>query len=133
MNGDTCFQPGALNLQLKSGVFVAYMHVHVHVTNATLDLIFMYIIQHFFIYHPSDSTVSEDARVDQMTVAILALAVRPFNYSARSHHLVILTFNPTVGIKTVYTFSIKTFTCLQTVKSLAPSLSCSFIAGREVK
>ncbi len=44
-----------------------------------------YIIHHFFICRPSDSTVSEDAGIDLRTVATLALAVRCYNHSAESH------------------------------------------------
>jgi hypothetical protein len=40
--------------------------------------------QHCFIC-PSDSTVSEDAAIEHMTVATLALPVRRSNHSARSH------------------------------------------------
>jgi hypothetical protein len=36
----------------------------------------MYDIQHCFICRPSDSTVSEDARIEPRTVATTALAVR---------------------------------------------------------
>jgi hypothetical protein len=35
--------------------------------------LFMYVIQHFFIYRPSDSNVSEDAETEPRTVATLAL------------------------------------------------------------
>jgi hypothetical protein len=45
----------------------------------------MYDIQHCFIGLPSDSTVSEDARIEPRTVATTALAVRRSNHSARSH------------------------------------------------
>jgi hypothetical protein len=38
----------------------------------------MYCIQHCFICHPSDSTVSEDAGIEPRTVA--TLAVRRSNY-----------------------------------------------------
>ncbi len=49
-----------------------------------LDLIFfMYIIQHCFICHPSDSTLLEDAGIKPRAVVTLALAVRLSN--ARSH------------------------------------------------
>jgi hypothetical protein len=47
--------------------------------------LFMYDIQHCFICHPSDSTVSEDAGIEPRTVATTALAVRRSNHSARSH------------------------------------------------
>ncbi len=47
---------------------------------------FMYFIQHCFICRPSDSTVSEDAGIDQpRTVATLALTARRCNLSARSN------------------------------------------------
>jgi hypothetical protein len=46
---------------------------------------FMYVIQHCFIWHPSDSTVSEDAGIEPITVATLALTVRRSNHLARSH------------------------------------------------
>ncbi len=49
----------------------------------------MYDIQHCFICRPSDSTVSEDARIEPMTVATTALAVRRSNHKARSHPFVI--------------------------------------------
>jgi hypothetical protein len=42
-------------------------------------------IQHCFICHPSDSTVSEDAGIKLRTVATLAVAVRRSNHSVRSH------------------------------------------------
>jgi hypothetical protein len=45
----------------------------------------MYCIQHCFICRPSDSTVSEDARIEPRTVATSELAVRRSNHSARSH------------------------------------------------
>ncbi len=45
----------------------------------------MYCIQHCFICRPSDSTVSEDAGIEPRTIATLALAVRRFHHSARSH------------------------------------------------
>ncbi len=47
----------------------------------------MYNIQHCFICHPSDSTVSEDAGIEPRTVATTALAVRRSNHSDRSHPL----------------------------------------------
>jgi hypothetical protein len=46
---------------------------------------FMYCIRHCFICRPSDSTVSEDAKIEPMTVATSTLAVRLSNHSARSH------------------------------------------------
>ncbi len=45
----------------------------------------MYDIQHCFICHPSDFTMSEDAGIEPRTVATTALAVRRPNHSARSH------------------------------------------------
>jgi hypothetical protein len=45
----------------------------------------MYVIQHFFICRPSNSTVSEDAWIEPRTVATLALTARRSNHSARSH------------------------------------------------
>ncbi len=45
----------------------------------------MYRNQHCFICSPSNSTVSEDAGIEPRTIATSALAVRPFNHSARSH------------------------------------------------
>jgi hypothetical protein len=44
----------------------------------------MYIVQHCFIWRPSDTTVSEDAGIEPRTVATSALAVRRFSHSARS-------------------------------------------------
>ncbi len=45
----------------------------------------MYDIQHCIICCPSDSTVSEDARIESRTVATTALAVRRSYHSGRSH------------------------------------------------
>ncbi len=45
----------------------------------------MYDIQHCFICHPSNFTVSEDARIEPRTVASLALTARCSNHLARSH------------------------------------------------
>jgi hypothetical protein len=45
----------------------------------------MYVIQHCFMCRPSDSFVSEDARVELRTVAALALTARRSNHLARSH------------------------------------------------
>jgi hypothetical protein len=45
----------------------------------------MNVIQHCFIFRPSDSTVSEDPGIEPRTTATLALTVRRSNYSARSH------------------------------------------------
>jgi len=50
-----------------------------------LKTFFMYNIQHCFICHPSDSTVSEDAGIEPRTVATTALAVIRSNHSARSY------------------------------------------------
>jgi hypothetical protein len=45
----------------------------------------MYYIQHCFICHPSDSTVSEDAGIEPRIVDTSALAVRSSRHSATSH------------------------------------------------
>jgi hypothetical protein len=45
----------------------------------------MYFIQHCFICHPSDSTVSEDAGIEPRKVGTLALAFRPSNHLAKFH------------------------------------------------
>ncbi len=47
--------------------------------------IFHYFIQFCFICRSSDSTVSKDAGIEPRTVTTVALAVRRFNHSARSH------------------------------------------------
>jgi hypothetical protein len=44
-----------------------------------------YIIQNCFICRPSDSTESEDARIEPRTVATSALALKRSKHSARSH------------------------------------------------
>jgi hypothetical protein len=45
-----------------------------------------YIIEHCFICSPSESTVSEDARIESIAVATLALTVRCTNlHLAKSH------------------------------------------------
>ncbi len=41
----------------------------------------MYFIQHCFICRPSDSTVSEDAEIEQKTDVTSALAVRRSNHA----------------------------------------------------
>jgi hypothetical protein len=46
--------------------------------------LFMCDIQHYFIWRPSDSSVSEDAGIEPRTVATKALTVRRSNHSARS-------------------------------------------------
>ncbi len=43
----------------------------------------MYVIQHCFIYRPSDSAVTEDAGIEPSAIATLALIARRSNYSAR--------------------------------------------------
>ncbi len=45
----------------------------------------MYVIQHCFIFRPSDSTVSEDAGIEPRTVATLVWTARRSNHLARSH------------------------------------------------
>jgi hypothetical protein len=45
----------------------------------------MHFIQHCFICRPSDSTVSENARIEPRTVATSSLAVRRSNHPATSH------------------------------------------------
>jgi hypothetical protein len=50
-------------------------------------LFFMYVIQHCFICHLSDSSVSEDAGIEP-TSCDLALTARRSNHSARSHPLI---------------------------------------------
>ncbi len=59
---------------------------------------FHYFIPHCFIHRPSDSTVSEDAGIEPMTVATLALDVRRSNHSGRSklHNSWELGIGPTV-------------------------------------
>jgi hypothetical protein len=52
---------------------------------------FMYVIQHYFICRPSDSTLSEDAGIEPRTFATLALTVRRFNHLPRSHQSNICT------------------------------------------
>ncbi len=51
-------------------------------TNREIFLYFysLYCIQHWFICHPSDSTVSEDAGMEPRTVVTSALAVRRSNH-----------------------------------------------------
>ncbi len=46
-------------------------------------LFFMYLIELCFICRPSDSTVAENAGIESMTVATLALVVRRSNHSAK--------------------------------------------------
>jgi hypothetical protein len=49
------------------------------------QIFFKVFIQLFFLCRPSDSTVSEDAGIEQRTVATLALTVRLSKHLARSH------------------------------------------------
>jgi hypothetical protein len=56
------FKTLALRLMIKRGFFFLFF--------------FMYDSQHCFICHPSDSTVSEDARIEPRTIATTPLAVR---------------------------------------------------------
>ncbi len=59
---------------------------------------FMFFIQHCFICRPSDSSMSEDAGIEPMTVTTLTLAVRRSHHSARSHpHNYILSRQVTWG------------------------------------
>ncbi len=54
----------------------------------TLDVSgYVYFLQHCFICRLSDSTVSEDARIEPRTVATPSLTVRRSYHSARSHPL----------------------------------------------
>jgi hypothetical protein len=65
-----------------------------NVKNIIIQLIFlrgifiynfsMYVIQHCFTCRPSDSTMSEDAGIESMTVATMALTARRSNHSATS-------------------------------------------------
>jgi hypothetical protein len=47
----------------------------------------MYVIPQCFICRPSDSTVSEDARIESRIITTLTLAVRRSNYSVRQTRL----------------------------------------------
>ncbi len=47
--------------------------------------LFVYVSQTCFICRPSDSTLSEDARIEPRTVATLSLTARRSNHLARSH------------------------------------------------
>jgi hypothetical protein len=73
----------------------------------------MYCIQHCFICCPSDSTVSEDARIEPRTVATSASTARRsdyhtrldldlFHYSARSHRH-FARFHPQTRLDLIYT------------------------------
>jgi hypothetical protein len=55
---------------------------------------FMYFIQHFFIFRPSDSTVSEDAGIEPKTVATLTFTSIRSNLSAESHLFQLLLCSP---------------------------------------
>jgi hypothetical protein len=48
-----------------------------------------------FIYRSSDSTVSEDARIESRTIATSALAVIRSIHSARSHPLILIEYKET--------------------------------------
>ncbi len=47
----------------------------------------MYVLQHCFIFRPSDCTASEDAEIEPRIVATSALALRRYNDSAKSLHI----------------------------------------------
>jgi hypothetical protein len=66
---------------------------------------FMYVIQHCFICLPSDSTASEDARIEPRTVTTLALTARRSNHSARSHLWMCFKFEPTRSLRAVRTLN----------------------------
>jgi hypothetical protein len=64
-------QPGCHYNQTQRGIF--------------LDIFFfVYDIEHCFICRPSDSIVSEDARIEPRTVAITILAVRRSNLAGNN-------------------------------------------------
>jgi hypothetical protein len=66
---------------------------------------FIYVIQHCFICHPSDSTASEDARIEPRTVTTLALTAGRSNHSARSYLWMCFTFEPTRSLRAVRTLN----------------------------
>jgi hypothetical protein len=45
----------------------------------------MHCIKHYFICHPSDSTVSKDSGIESRTVVTTALTAMRYNNSAKSH------------------------------------------------
>ncbi len=58
----------------------------------------MFVFQHCLICRPSDSTVSENARIDSRTVATLALTARRSNHSARSNpHYIFMRKSVKIG------------------------------------
>ncbi len=57
-----------------------YKGLHFSYQGFFLDFLSLYGIQHCFICRPSDSTVSEDARIEPRAVATLAWAVRRSNH-----------------------------------------------------
>ncbi len=52
---------------------------------SNFHIIFVKLIQHYFICRPSDSTVSEDAGIKPRTITTLALTARRPNHLARFH------------------------------------------------
>ncbi len=71
--------------------------------------LFMYGIQHCFIFRPSDSTVSEDAGIEPRTIVTPALAVRRNNHSTKSHphrlnfiHKQLGTYRPVKNFITIH-------------------------------
>ncbi len=81
MSLPTCFSDGSVYLYQRDAVQGVW-GVLLEYTFLKRDFLFLkYLIQHCFICRPPDSAVSEDARIEPRTVAILALAVR------RSYHL----------------------------------------------
>ncbi len=69
-------EPGSLNALLYLYVWQVKFVDPQHFKGDLKKKIFMYVVQHCFIYRPSDSTVSEDAGIELRTVVIFALTTR---------------------------------------------------------
>jgi hypothetical protein len=84
---------------------------YIFVKGRFLDFfLFNYVVQHCFICRPSDSSVSEDARIKSKTVATLALTARRSNQSARSHPYYICLLSLSAAFFLLYNHAVWNFT-----------------------
>ncbi len=82
---EKCQQPTASVVSELVNCLPFFKWIHIFFMGDFFGYFFLYDIQHYFICRPSDSTMSEDAGIEPRIVATMALAVRRFNHSARSH------------------------------------------------
>ncbi len=78
-------RPLKLNYTWADGFYIFRLSCEKEIVGDFFGFLCISFIQHCFICRPSDSTVSEDAGIEPMTVATSALAVRHSSHSATSH------------------------------------------------